>query len=159
MAGSNADLLAQAASLNEQADGMERIGQSSTAAQMRRAANEIESRAMGSALSAKFRDPTTAAGDPITGFFKSIPLWGWGVGLGVVGILLAGTAYQRSANPRRKRRRSNPGREDRGVKQWVHAPTDSKSKKDPQKPRVWDYEIPSMVPKDKDARREFLGDV
>jgi hypothetical protein len=51
-----------------------------------------------------------ASVDPVTKFFKSVPLWGWGVGLGVVGILLAGTAYRRSANPRRKRRKSNPAR-------------------------------------------------
>lgn len=105
----NLELMAQARTLRMQADGLESHGQSGAdaAAQMRRAADEIESRAMGSALSAKFHDPT-ASSDPITGFFKSVPLWGWGVGLGVVGILLAGTAYRRSANPRRKRRKSNP---------------------------------------------------
>lgn len=103
----NLDLMAQARSLREQAAGLESHGQSGAAAQMRQAADEIESRATGSFLSMTFRDPTrpATASDPISGFFSKIPVWGWGVGLGVVGILLAGTAYQRSANPSRRKRR------------------------------------------------------
>ena len=46
----NLDLMAQARALREQAQGLESHGQSGAAAQMRQAADEIESRAMGSAL-------------------------------------------------------------------------------------------------------------